>query len=246
MKITYDLSYQYKSYPFSPRATSYSQILNYFFSWKKAIIYGLVTLILCVFVSRYDNGAVNIGLLYGAALIVGIVTLLIGVIGQAIVNRIAKKDTEAFLRSNPDVYYALLQRADLQQVLAAKKAPVAEKVVPPAKMDGKNWICPKCGKKNNPVLIRCPKCTTPRVLPDDPPVVRQKPVSDHERAPQPVHQGSQQTQHMTPAQLREPEQKLTELTTRWVCPKCGLVHSKELQVCFHCGTPQTSANKFIQ
>ena len=152
------------------------------------------------------------------------------------------------------IIYRLVHKDKIQEAEAnvpednseEEHPPVAEEIVPPARLDGKNWICPKCGKKNNPVLIRCPKCTTPRVFPDDPPVVRQKPVSDHERAPQPVHQGSQQTQHMTPAQLREPEQELKEITTRWVCPKCGLVHSKDLPVCFHCGTPQTSANKFIQ
>jgi hypothetical protein len=34
-------------------------------------------------------------------------------------------------------------------------------------------------------------------------------------------------------------------TTRWICPKCGLVHNKTLAVCFHCGTEQSKANKFV-
>ena len=34
-------------------------------------------------------------------------------------------------------------------------------------------------------------------------------------------------------------------TTRWICPRCGLVHNKALAVCFHCGTPQSAANKFV-
>ena len=34
-------------------------------------------------------------------------------------------------------------------------------------------------------------------------------------------------------------------TTRWICPKCGLVHNKALAVCFHCGTQQSKANKFV-
>lgn len=34
-------------------------------------------------------------------------------------------------------------------------------------------------------------------------------------------------------------------TTRWICPRCGLVHNKALAVCFHCGTEQTKANKFV-
>ena len=165
-----------------------------------------------------------------------------------IIFRVVKhnKDQAADEQSTEDSSDSGCEANSDSRISEESQAPVVKEVVPSAKMDGKNWICPKCGKKNNPVLIRCPKCTTPRVLPDDPPVVRQKPVSDHERAPQPVHQGSQQTQHMTPAQLREPEQEIKEITTRWVCPRCGLVHSKDLPVCFHCGTPQTSANKFIQ
>lgn len=39
--------------------------------------------------------------------------------------------------------------------------------------------------------------------------------------------------------MAEPE------TTRWVCPKCGLVHNKALAVCFHCGTEQKVATKFV-
>lgn len=152
------------------------------------------------------------------------------------------------------IIYRLVHKDKIQEAEAnvpednseEEHPPVAEEIVPPARLDGKNWICPKCGKKNNPILIRCPKCNTIKVLPGDVPAENQKPAPIRKTTPQPVQQGSQQILHLSPNQVRELEQKLTELTTRWVCPRCGLVHSKDLPVCFHCGTPQTSANKFIQ
>ena len=154
---------------------------------------------------------------------------------QAADEQSTEDSSDSGCKANPD-----------SRISEESQAPVVKEVVPPAKMDGKNWICPKCGKKNNPILIRCPKCNTIKVLPGDVPAENQKPAPIQKTTPQPVQQGSQQILHLSPNQVRELEQKLTELTTRWVCPNCGLVHSKELQVCFHCGTPQTSANKFIQ
>lgn len=31
----------------------------------------------------------------------------------------------------------------------------------------------------------------------------------------------------------------------WICPTCGLVHDKEIEICFHCRTPKSQATKFI-
>lgn len=42
---------------------------------------------------------------------------------------------------------------------------------------------------------------------------------------------------------RKPEP--VEETTRWICPGCGLVHSRQMASCFHCGTQQSKATKFV-
>lgn len=44
---------------------------------------------------------------------------------------------------------------------------------------------------------------------------------------------------------KKPKPEPVAEATRWVCPGCGLVHSRQLSSCFHCGTPQSKAYKFV-
>lgn len=141
-------------------------------------------------------------------------------------------------------------------------------IAPPSELSNNAWVCCQCGIVNEASDRLCRRCETARAWSDQQEkCIRLSPSANrpsehpvesatvsHERKPIPVYNEMPQATQYTPANTipvnttkpKEPEQQFRDTTTRWVCPRCGLVHSKELQVCFHCGTPQTSANKFIQ
>lgn len=142
-----------------------------------------------------------------------------------------------------------------------------EKSVPsrPVASDARpDWVCASCGTANRGHIGTCQSCGVSRewsekkqgkakkaepetsVIPEDKtatagsiPLFR-----DYRGAASPAREDATQVtrravQPAVPPVIEQPA------TTRWICPKCGLVHSKTMSSCFHCGTQQSQANKFV-
>lgn len=80
------------------------------------------------------------------------------------------------------------------------------------------------------------------------PVTKATPAADDYPVTAPVTKSTPSPEDYpvtAPVTVAKPAPEAAPETTRWICPKCGLVHSKTLAVCFHCGTEQSKANKFV-
>lgn len=127
-----------------------------------------------------------------------------------------------------------------------------------------DWVCASCGTTNRGHIGTCQGCGVNRewsekkkgknkgAAPAPTPEPEDKTATagsipmfrDYRHAASPAEEDATQITRRTVPPVEAQPSPQPE-TTRWICPRCGLVHSKTMSSCFHCGTAQSQANKFV-